>query len=189
MVSLHRGSPWGERLAPPRVCSMDACAWTGRTFARECPLCGGAFFPSAVNFNFRRSHRQQSMPSNPAHSTFSVDGPAENDPDSDTTNSDGGSNSSSRSAPPNPNNIVLEQQGIDLGRQEVQTLKACPPSQKFVFYVLVDQGPLSVPELKERTALPERTARRAATELCEADLVSSRPDTNDPSLTVYAVDR
>jgi len=62
-----------------------------------------------------------------------------------------------------------------------------PPSVKFVYAVLENDGPLSRPELVEETLLPERTVGRATNRLLDAGLIDSTADPRDSHRRIYDV--
>ncbi|EMA19027.1 ArsR family transcriptional regulator [Haloarcula argentinensis DSM 12282] len=50
-----------------------------------------------------------------------------------------------------------------------------PPSAKLVYLIVDECGPLSLAEIRARTALPDRTARDAIDVLQEQELIDYRP--------------
>lgn len=62
------------------------------------------------------------------------------------------------------------------------------PSTRLVYVTLAIDGPLSYDELKERTGLGRKTARRAIQQLSETGVIESNPDPRNPPQKLHDLD-
>lgn len=69
--------------------------------------------------------------------------------------------------------------------QTDETLKDLPPSSKFIYKTLTDNGPMTLKALTEETLLSSRTARYGLDQLEEADYLDSSPSLHDGRQTCY----
>jgi len=74
------------------------------------------------------------------------------------------------------------------GREEALPGRA-PPSAKFVYRVLRDQGALTEKQLVHETGLPERTLRSALAFLARSHLVRRLGSLRDAREAVFALER
>jgi NAD+ kinase len=68
-----------------------------------------------------------------------------------------------------------------------EQLAGAPPSAKFVFRLLEDEGPLTEKQLIAESGLPERTVRSALSELRKRKLVQRVPSLRDTREALFAV--
>jgi NAD+ kinase len=67
--------------------------------------------------------------------------------------------------------------------------RGAPPSAKFVFRLLADQGTLTERQLVTESQLPERTVRSALAYLAKKDIVRRAPSLRDARAAVFALKR
>ena len=65
--------------------------------------------------------------------------------------------------------------------------REAPPSAKFLYRLLEDQGPLTERQLIAESGLPERTVRNALTYLSKASLVRRAPSLRDAREAIFAL--
>ncbi len=68
-----------------------------------------------------------------------------------------------------------------------EQLTGAPPSAKFIFRLLEDQGPLNEKQLISESGLPERTVRSAITELLNRKLIQRVPSLRDTRESIFTL--
>lgn len=66
-------------------------------------------------------------------------------------------------------------------------LEDMPPSVKLVYKVLEYEGECTLPDVREETLLPQRTARYALERLEAEELVDKRPNPSDARQSLYTI--
>jgi len=73
------------------------------------------------------------------------------------------------------------------GANSSEKLAGAPPSAKFVYRLLEDQGPLTERQVMAESGLPERTARNALSELIRRKLVQRVPSLRDTREVIFSI--
>lgn len=85
----------------------------------------------------------------------------------------------------NPDYDADADRGLNVSDGVERELEEAPPSQVLVYYVLVNDGPLAVVDLRDYLSVAEGTIRTAVKKLETRGIVETKPDPTYPKRSLY----